>query len=143
MLSKIISCFTRKKATPEKLVPTGKPFVDQKVFMEACDQTTTSMNDSQSDLYFKLIEEELLELKEAIKENNEVEKLDAVIDILVVVSGYGLSRGFDMDGAWKEVMGTNFAKIDKETGKVRKRDDGKVLKPVGWVPPNLTPFLKK
>jgi hypothetical protein len=40
-------------------------------------------------------------------------------------------------------MSTNFAKIDKETGLVRKREDGKVLKPVGWVAPNLTPFLKK
>jgi len=40
-------------------------------------------------------------------------------------------------------MKTNFAKIDRETGKVRKRDDGKVLKPVGWTAPNLKSFLKK
>jgi hypothetical protein len=40
-------------------------------------------------------------------------------------------------------MSTNFAKIDRETGKVRKREDGKVLKPVGWVAPNLVPFLKR
>jgi hypothetical protein len=45
-------------------------------------------------------------------------------------------------GAWKEVMRTNFAKIDHETGKVRKREDGKVLKPVGWTPPNLGPYVK-
>jgi hypothetical protein len=40
-------------------------------------------------------------------------------------------------------MATNFAKIDRETGKVRKREDGKVLKPQGWTAPNLAPFLKK
>jgi hypothetical protein len=40
-------------------------------------------------------------------------------------------------------MKTNFAKIDGETGKVRKREDGKVLKPLGWEPPNLAPFVKK
>ena len=51
--------------------------------------------------------------------------------------------GADTEGAWKEVMRTNFAKIDKETGKVRKREDGKVLKPVGWTPPELAPYLKK
>jgi hypothetical protein len=34
------------------------------------------------------------------------------------------------------------AKIDKETGKVRKREDGKVLKPLGWVPPELGQFVK-
>ena len=45
------------------------------------------------------------------------------------------------EGAWKEVMDTNFAKIDKETGKVRKREDGKVLKPEGWKEPKLEEFL--
>jgi hypothetical protein len=40
-------------------------------------------------------------------------------------------------------MRTNFAKIDKETGKVRKREDGKVLKPLGWTPPELAPFITK
>jgi hypothetical protein len=51
--------------------------------------------------------------------------------------------GADGEGAWKEVMMTNFEKIDKETGKVRKREDGKVLKPLGWTAPKLAPFLKK
>jgi predicted HAD superfamily Cof-like phosphohydrolase len=49
--------------------------------------------------------------------------------------------GANGEGAWNEVMRTNFAKIDKETGKVRKREDGKVLKPEGWTPPNLGRFL--
>jgi hypothetical protein len=40
-------------------------------------------------------------------------------------------------------MRTNFAKIDKETGKVRKREDGKVLKPQGWTPPELEQYLSK
>jgi predicted HAD superfamily Cof-like phosphohydrolase len=69
--------------------------------------------------------------------------LDALIDILVVTVGAIHSMGADAEGAWKEVMQTNFAKIDKDTGKVRKREDGKVLKPTGWTPPNLKPFLEK
>ena len=52
------------------------------------------------------------------------------------------SGGFDAEGAWKEVMRTNFAKIDKDTGKVRKREDGKVLKPTGWTAPDLKPFIQ-
>jgi hypothetical protein len=39
-------------------------------------------------------------------------------------------------------MNTNFAKIDAETGKVRKREDGKVLKPEGWQAPKLAQFIK-
>ena len=76
-------------------------------------------------------------------QGDRVEELDALIDILVVTIGAIHSMGADAEGAWKEVMKTNFAKIDKETGKVRKREDGKVLKPLGWVAPELAPFLKK
>lgn len=43
--------------------------------------------------------------------------------------------------AWCEVMDTNMAKIDPNTGKVRKREDGKILKPEGWKPPNLARFF--
>jgi predicted HAD superfamily Cof-like phosphohydrolase len=87
-----------------------------------------------------LIEEEFRELQEA---HDMEAELDALIDILVVTVGAIHSAGFDAEGAWKEVMSTNFAKIDRETGKVRKREDGKVLKPTGWTAPNLVPFLKK
>ena len=38
-------------------------------------------------------------------------------------------------------MDTNFAKIDADTGKVRKREDGKVLKPEGWKAPELARFI--
>jgi predicted HAD superfamily Cof-like phosphohydrolase len=40
-------------------------------------------------------------------------------------------------------MKTNFAKIDPETGAVRRREDGKIMKPDGWKAPELAPFLTK
>jgi predicted HAD superfamily Cof-like phosphohydrolase len=92
------------------------PFRDQEKFMTACDQCVTG---------------------------DRTEQLDALIDILVVTIGAIHSAGFDGEGAWKEVMKTNFAKIDKKTGKVRKREDGKVLKPQGWTAPDLEPFLTR
>jgi predicted HAD superfamily Cof-like phosphohydrolase len=116
------------------------PFRDQAKFMQACDQSVDTFNESQYNMYKSLIEEEFKELQESYDMEAE---LDALIDILVVTIGAIHSAGFDAEGAWKEVMSTNFAKIDKDTGKVRKREDGKVLKPVGWSPPNLTPYLKK
>jgi predicted HAD superfamily Cof-like phosphohydrolase len=118
------------------------PFRDQEKFMRACDQSVEGFNQEQFKLYVNLIEEELDELKLAISNSDSVETLDALIDILVVTIGAIHSMGADAEGAWKEVMKTNFAKIDHDTGKVRKREDGKVLKPVGWVPPNLEPFVK-
>jgi len=119
------------------------PFRDQEKFMRACDQSVDGPMGAQFDMYCGLIEEEHKELVAALAADNDVEALDALIDILVVTIGAIHSAGFDAEGAWKEVMRTNFAKIDHETGKVRKREDGKVLKPLGWEPPNLKPFLKR
>ena len=116
------------------------PFRDQEKFMRACDQQVDGSDLGQYAMYKGLIEEEFGELQQA---HDMEAELDALIDILVVTIGAIHSAGFDAEGAWKEVMSTNFAKIDKETGKVRKREDGKVLKPVGWMAPNLVPFLKR
>ena len=120
------------------------PFRDQEKFMRACDQSVDGSNEAQYKMYCDLIEEEYNdEFKTALANGDRVAQFDALIDILVVTIGAIHSAGFDAEGAWKEVMRTNFAKIDKETGKVRKREDGKVLKPLGWEPPNLKSFITK
>ena len=119
------------------------PFRDQEKFMRACDQIVDELNTDQFTMYCGLIAEEMQELAVALADADDVEALDALIDILVVTIGAIHSMGADAEGAWKEVMRTNFAKIDKDTGKVRKREDGKVLKPTGWVPPELKGYLEK
>ena len=118
------------------------PFRDQEKFMKSCGQTVGGKFDNdQFNLYVTLIEEECNELADAIRAHDQLETLDALVDILVVTIGAIHSMGADGEGAWKEVMSTNFAKIDKKTGLVRKREDGKVLKPVGWTAPELAQFL--
>lgn len=118
------------------------PFEDSKHFMKAVGQTTNSWNETQFKLYLNLIDEEHnKELKEAVENNDKVEILDALVDILVVTIGAINSIGADAEGAWNEVMRTNFAKIDPATGLVRRREDGKVLKPSNWSPPQLDKFI--
>ena len=120
------------------------PFADQAKFMNACDQSTDgARNEEQYAMYRSLIAEEVIELNEAVENNDDVEQLDALIDILVVTIGAIHSMGADAEGAWKEVLQTNLAKIDPSTGKVTKREDGKVLKPEGWKGPKLVGFLEK
>ena len=116
----------------------SNPFRDQEKFMRACDQTVGQFNEDQYRLYVDLIREEVGELEAS---TSRVDDLDALIDIVVVAIGAIHSMGANAEGAWREVMSTNFNKIDKQTGRVRKRDDGKVLKPVGWKPPDLQKFL--
>jgi len=114
------------------------PFEDIERFGSACDQEPSEANYK---MYLDLIREETDELEEAIQDNDKVEQLDALIDILVVTMGAVRAAGWDGEGAWKEVMDTNFAKIDPTTGKVIKREDGKVLKPEGWKAPELAQFV--
>ena len=121
----------------------SNPFRDQAKFMNACGQTVGKRNQDQFDLYLKLIQEEVSELQTAVDNNDRIEQLDALIDIMVVTVGAVQSLGVDGEGAWKEVMSTNFAKIDSLTGRVRKREDGKILKPVGWRPPELSKYINK
>ena len=111
---------------------------DVKAFMVAAGQTVYINNCKQSELYEGLIAEEYDEFKDAIKVNDSVETLDACMDMIWVILGYCQSRGFKVDDAWAEVSRSNLSKINKETGKVLKRSDGKVIKPDDWSPPDLT-----
>ena len=114
-------------------------FDDINKFAEACDQPASEANYK---MYLGLIDEEVSELVEAVAADDKVEQLDALIDILVVTMGAVRAAGWDGEAAWKEVMDTNFAKIDPNTGKVIKRADGKVLKPEGWKAPQLAQFVE-
>ena len=120
----------------------SNPFLDQSRFMRACNQTVGAWNEPQFNLYTSLIQEEVDELWTANAAADPKECLDALIDILVVTIGAIHSLGADGAGAWNEVMRTNFAKIDPATGRVNKREDGKVLKPEGWTPPELDQYIQ-
>ena len=115
-------------------------FKDIDTFATACDQPASPENYK---MYLGLIDEEYGELVDAVIADDKVEQLDALVDILVVTMGAIRAAGWDGEAAWKEVMNTNFAKIDAVTGKVRKREDGKVLKPEGWQAPELSQFIDK
>ena len=114
-------------------------FEDINKFAEACDQPPSHENYR---MYLGLIDEEYDELLDAVVAEDKVEQLDALVDILVVTIGAIRAAGWDAESAWKEVMNTNFAKINPDTGKVIKRVDGKVLKPEGWKAPELSQFIK-
>lgn len=119
----------------------SNPFHDQSHFMTACGQTVDEYNSKQFNLYCDLIREEVGELNAAKSVGDKVECLDALVDILVVTIGAIHSMGADAQGAWNEVVRSNMSKIDPATRKVIKRDDGKILKPANWSPPDLSKYV--
>ena len=95
-----------------------------------------------SKLYLKLIHEEYEEFREALVDDDDAEQLDACFDMMWVIIGYMKSRGWDCEAAWDEGAKSNLSKIDPITGKVIRREDGKIMKPEGWKPPNFEKFVK-
>lgn len=121
-----------------------KVFTDVSVFLSAVGQQTPSKpigTTEQSELYKKLIIEEYSEFIEADLNDDDVERLDACFDMIWVIVGYMKSRGWDCEAIWDEGAKSNLSKIDPTTGLVRRREDGKILKPEGWQPPNFKPFV--
>ena len=122
-----------------------KVFTDVEVFLAACGQTHSNIPVPQNELsklYLKLIHEEYNEFKEALVDDDDAEQLDACFDMMWVIIGYMKSRGWDCEKSWDEGALSNLAKIDPTTAKVIRREDGKILKPEGWKPPNFAKFVK-
>jgi predicted HAD superfamily Cof-like phosphohydrolase len=95
------------------------------------------------ELRIKLLREEVEEYAEAARTGDLVEVLDALADIGYILAGTILNHGMQniYDDAFDEVHRSNMAKL--VDGKVLRREDGKVMKPQGWTPPQLAQFVTK
>ena len=119
-------------------------FEKVKIFMEIFGQEIKKKSSLSSEkinkLRVSLIEEELDELKQAIKNNDIKEVADALTDILYVTYGAGHAFGIDLDKCFDEVQNSNMSKLS-EDGKPIYNEDGKVMKGPNYFKPNLMKFL--
>lgn len=133
-------------------------------------RTTPTINNADADFVINFIQEELDELKEAVKERNIVEIFDALLDITYVGLGNGaLVFGLKdkMEDGYAEVQASNMSKScetieeAEETVRVRSEQQGeechyeavgdryvvfrtrdnKVMKSVNYFRPNLKQFF--
>ena len=91
-------------------------------------------------LRISLIEEELDELKQAIRDNNIKEVADALTDILYVTYGAGHAFGINLDQCFDEVQNSNMSKLGND-GKPIYNDQGKVMKGPNYFRPDLNKFI--
>ena len=91
-------------------------------------------------LRVNLINEELEEFKEAIKNNDLKEVADALTDILYVTYGAGHAFGINLDKCFDEVQKSNMSKLGDD-GKPIYNDKGKVMKGPNYFKPDLTKFV--
>ena len=94
-----------------------------------------------NDLRYSLIQEELEELKQAIKNKDLLDVADALTDILYVTYGAGHAFGIDLDSCFEEVQNSNMSKLGNN-GKPIYNDTGKVMKGPNFFKPDLSKFVK-
>lgn len=83
-------------------------------------------------LRLSLIQEEVRELEDAIKDKNFTEVVDALSDILYVVYGAGVSFGIDLDRSFNIVHDSNMSKSCKTEEEAQQT--------VEWYKTNDTPY---
>ena len=93
------------------------------------------------ELRCKFIDEERDELDMALNNNDLVETVDALVDLLYFIYGFGVVLGVDLDAAFREVHRSNMSKLDAN-GLPMRRDDGKIIKGPNYTPPNLKVFCE-
>lgn len=156
-----------KKLFPTDYSPYFAPVAAVEKFMQAAGHLPTFMqSDAESRrfdldtmrLYYKFIQEEYKELTDAWalydaaleRENADAadlayaaiyEILDGGHDLIWVTIGMLLATGFPIQACWAEVANSNLAKIDRATDSVTRREDGKILKPEGWKPPDFAAII--
>ena len=96
--------------------------------------------DKINSLRYDLIEEELEELKIAMKNKDLLEVADALTDILYVTYGAGHAFGIDLDQCFDEVQNSNMSKLG-ENGRPIYNEAGKIMKGPKYFKPNLNKFL--
>jgi predicted HAD superfamily Cof-like phosphohydrolase len=91
-----------------------------------------------------LLEEELQEYREALAAGDLVAVADALTDLLYVLLGTFISHGLQdvAEALFAEVHRSNMTKIGPD-GRVIYREDGKVLKPPTYEPPDLQRVLRR
>jgi len=95
---------------------------------------------SQGALRVELLREEFEEFKDAVERRDTVGIADALGDIVYVAYGSALTYGIDLDAVLREVHRANMSKLGAD-GKPMLRDDGKVLKPTSYSPPDIDRVL--
>ena len=120
-------------------------FNSVKKFMEVFGQEVKTKAEFPSEKIIKLrlnlIQEELDEFDQALKNKDLKEGADALTDILYVTYGAGHAFGIDLDKCFEEVQRSNMSKLG-EDGKPIYNEKGKVMKGPKYFQPDLNKFIK-
>jgi len=120
----------------EKLLPSISTAA--KVLHHLSNISTTS----ERALRVKLLCEEMSEYLDAEYDNNIIEIADGLTDIHYIAAGTEAVYGIPGEELFNHIHTNNMSKLGKD-GKPIKREDGKLMKPEGYQPPDVRAVLNK
>ena len=85
-------------------------------------------------LYDNLIKEEFDEWR---RSGNGEEELKELADIIYVIYGYAVAKGYHLDEAVRRVHQNNLGRCIQPDGTVKRREDGKIIKDPNYPKVNL------
>lgn len=113
-----------------------------RIFKTVYNDTPTTIKGDQRVLKYKLMAEELREVKEAMDAEDLPEIAKELSDLLYVVYGAADAYGIPIDECFAEVHRSNMSKLDKD-GNPIFRTDGKILKSELYEPADMKKFFDK
>ena len=99
-------------------------------------------NKGERSLRMDLLMEEVKEYLEGEEKNDLENVAKELADIIYIVCGTAVSYGIPLDKVFDEVHRSNMDKLGPD-GHPKRREDGKILKPDGWTPPDIKSLLFK
>lgn len=104
---------------------------------------STDLDDKLSDFRYNFMVEELEEYNLANCADDRESQLDALVDLVYVAIGTAVMAGWDFEEAWRRVHAANMKKVPAKSADESKRGHAlDVVKPVGWVAPDLSDLVK-
>ncbi len=87
--------------------------------------------------------EESTEYIQACFKKDLEKQLDALVDLIYVAAGTAYLQGFDLDEAFKRVHAANMRKVKAQRDEESTRGNATfdVVKPSGWLPPDLSDLV--
>lgn len=115
-----------------------------KAFNQPIRKELTMLTPEERELRVKLIQEELDELNEALKDGDMIEAVDALGDICYLVFGTAALMGCNqvLQQAFDEIHESNMSKLGKD-GKPVLRSDGKIIKGPNYFPPEIGKIINQ
>jgi predicted HAD superfamily Cof-like phosphohydrolase len=91
----------------------------------------------------QLIMEETVELLDAHRKKNLGDYADAIGDLLYVTYGLASLSGIDIDGVFDVIHEANMKKVRARGTNNKRGSKTDVIKPPGWMPPDIAEFIRK